>query len=338
MPASIPPRSGPLAPDHLCRRHLWIVAVCCMEQIIGAGLSTLVGIIIPMINLTLHPELSPLMQGIAAAASLLGIAVSSPVIGHLADRHGYLAYFRACPVIILVGGLVILLSDNVWANVVGLFIAGIGVGGGYSLDSAYISELIPPKWRNFMVGVSKASSAIGFIGIALVSYIIIDHFDNADVWPHLAIPIIILAAITLLMRIRWAQSPQWYINKGDVEGARKAATLFFGKQNAARFTYTKAHATASPTTPKTGFSSLLKRENISKVIFSGIPWACEGLGVYGVGVFLPALVMSLGIETAHLHGLEMVKQSVIITTVINCFILLGFIYGLYLLRRVNHLR
>lgn len=321
-----------MAQAPLSMRHIWLTTVSSMEQIIGAGLSTLAGIIIPMINLMAHPELSTPLQGLAGAAGLIGIAVGSPIIGRLADRQGYLFYFRACPVIIILGSLLIFFTDNIWCTIAGLFIAGIGTGGGYSLDSAYISELMPDRWRSIMVGIAKASSALGFIGVAAISYFIIKSVDKDSVWPILALTLTALGFITLLMRLRWAQSPSWCLAHGDTAGARKAVEIFFGKG----VTYNPRPQTSNVV--NAGYLSLFKGKNLTKVIFSGIPWACEGVGVYGVGVFLPVLVLALGIEPHHLHGLPKITDSVVLTAVINCFILLGFIIGLFMLRRFNHLK
>lgn len=313
-------------------RHIWLVAVSSMEQIIGAGLSTLAGIIIPMINLLLHPEMSSGMQGLAGSVGLIGIAVGSPVIGRLADKWGYEFFFKLCPIIIMAGSLLIFFTGTVWWTIAGLFITGVGVGGGYSLDSAYISELMPDKWRPTMVGVAKASSALGFIGVALLSYFIIDGVDKARVWPVLALLITGLGLITFLMRVKWAQAPSWCLRRGRTSEAAKAAEFFFGPD----VTYNPLPQTTA--VKQSGYLSLFRGKNLTKVIFSGIPWACEGVGVYGVGVFLPVLVMSLGLESPLLSGLPKISHSVILTAVINCFILLGFIVGIMMLRKFSHLK
>lgn len=330
MPENLVPI--PLNNAQLNWRHIWLAIVSSMEQIIGAGLSTLAGIILPMINLLRHPELPPGIQGLAGAMGLIGIAFGSPIIGRLADKQGYLFYFRACPVIIILGSLIIFFTDSIGWTILGLFITGIGVGGGYSLDSAYISELMPQKWKMVMVGCAKASSSLGFIGVALISYWIIKYVNHDTVWPVLSLILTALGVLTLMMRIKWAQSPSWCLHKGCKEEAQKAVNFFLGKG------YTFNETSASEATQPVSYLSLFKGKNLTKVIFSGIPWACEGVGVYGVGVFLPVLVMSLGLESPTLHGLLKVTDSVVITAVINCFILLGFIAGLFMLMRLNHLK
>ena len=138
--------------------HLRVVAIASAEQFMGGALATLVGIVIPMLQLVANPSLSAFMQGLVASMSLVGIMVGSLVIGGLSDSYGYLRYFRLCPFIVLVGALLVMWIDDVWGLAVGLFIMGCGIGGGYSLDSDYISEIMPRKWRYQMVGVVKSSS------------------------------------------------------------------------------------------------------------------------------------------------------------------------------------
>ncbi len=89
---------------------------------------------------------------------------------------------------------------------------------------------------------------------------------------------------------------------------------------------------------KTPWDDMFRGANLEKVIFCGIPWACEGLGVYGIGVFLPVLIMALGLEDPSLEGMARVVNSVKITTWINFFILPGFILGLCAVRREAHVK
>lgn len=325
-----------LADAPMDARHIWIGAVASMEQLIGAGLSTLAGIIIPMLNLILHPELSPFMQGLAGAAGLIGIAIGSPLIGRIADRVGYLTPFRACPLLITAGALLIFFTSSIVPLVAGLFVIGLGVGGGYSLDSAYISELMPDKWRATMVGIAKASSAIGFIGVAVACYFIIKSHPTPEIWPTLSLIIASLGILTFMMRLRWEESPLWLIDHGQETRAEKAVGKFFC--NKVTLDSVTSDTKPSKPTTNTGFMELFKGKNLVKVLFSGIPWACEGVGVYGVGVFLPILLIALGLESSGMTGIPKILYSVKLTAIINCFILVGFTAGLLMLSKHSQLK
>lgn len=310
--------------------HYYILLSASMEQIIGAALSTLVGIMLPMIQLITQPELSTFMQGLIGAAGLIGIGLGSAIIGTLIDRQGYLLWFRACPVIIMAGAALVYFLPSPWMLVVGFFISGAGVGGGYSLDSAYVSELMPTKWSSFMVGVAKALCAIGFVLAPVICYVALKHRPSPEIWPKLSAMIFAMGLTSLLLRIFWIESPDWLLARGRTAAAEKAAQKMFGKD-----------VTVNPLKAKEKtlpFSDLFKGENLRRVIFSGIPWACEGVGVYGIGVFLPVLVMALGLESATAHGMPKIIDSVEITGLVNFFIFPGFAVGLWLIRRHNHVR
>lgn len=312
----------------LRRADYRIVAVSSMEQLIGGALSTVIGVMLPMMQLTLHPELPSWLQGLLGAMGLIGIGIGSLLIGRISDDKGYLLTFRLCPVAIMLGSLICLFFPNLVGLIAGLLIIGIGVGGGYSLDSAYISELLPEKWRLFMVGVAKATCSIGFIGAAVVCALLLRWHPDPKYWNTMILVIFVLGLITLLLRIRWAESPKWLLVKGRKAEAQKATEYFLGKD-------VQIATTVEPQPKAAKFSV---KDNLSRIIFSGIPWACEGLAVYGFSVFLPVLVMALGIESSHTVGIHKIIDSVWVTAAVNFFILPGFIFGLIMMRKVNNVK
>lgn len=306
-----------------------IVAVASMEQIIGGALSSVIGVMLPMLQLTLHPELPSWLQGIVGAMGLIGIGAGSVVIGKISDSKGYLLTFRLCPALIILGSLICYFFKDVAGLIIGLFTIGIGVGGGYSLDAAYISQLLPAKWRLFMVGLAKATCSLGFIGGAAVCALQLRWRPNPEVWNTMIFSILAMGVITLLLRIRWAESPKWLLVQGRTAEAQKAAQYFLGPD-------VQLDVATFEQKAKPGKFSV--RENWSRIIFSGIPWACEGMAVYGFSVFLPVLLMALGIGTEHAHGIHKILGSVEVSAGVNFFILPGFIMGLLMMRRVNNVK
>lgn len=331
-PAPHAPSTVTLADMPLRRADYSIVAVASMEQIIGAGLSTVIGIMLPMMQMVSGHSLSSGLQGFVGACGLIGIAIGSAVIGRLSDRQGYLLWFRLCPAIILAGSLLCYFVTSVGGLIAGLLIAGVGVGGGYSLDSAYISELMPRRWRQVMVGVAKATSSLGFIGVAAVTWLILRHDPNPALWNALILIISVLSGLTLLLRIRWWESPKWLMARGQTALAERATADFLGKDVVMAVPADTAGETPVP------WIEMFKGENLKRVIFSGIPWACEGLAVYGFGVFLPVLVMALGIGDTRADGISRIIESVETTAVVNFFILPGFVAGLLMMNRFNRVK
>ncbi|MDE6308971.1 MAG: sugar porter family MFS transporter, partial [Muribaculaceae bacterium] len=235
-------------------------------------------------------------------------------------------------VIIILGSLISWLFPTVTCAVIGLFIAGLGVGGGYSLDQSYISEIMPKRWQQIMVGIAKGSCALGFMGAAGICYMILKGDPEPQLWSDTMLIITALGVITLLMRIRWAESPRWLMLKGRTADAQQATRFFLGDG----VVITPLPAAAK--TKSATWGEMFRGRNLIRVIYSGIPWACEGLGVYGFGVFLPVLVLALGIDANNAQGIAKVINSVELTTVINFFILPGFALGLWLLNKINHVQ
>lgn len=320
----------------LGRRHAWVVFVASLGQLIGTGVATLAGVIIPMLNIAMRPGLSSAMQGIIGAMDLIGIAIGSVIIGKLIDKYGYILLFRLCPALVLIASAVAALVPNDIVLLVCLFFIGFGIGGEYSLDSNYISELMPVKRKSFMVGLAKAASAFGNILVAGVCYIIIVETRKAHDWPDLMWISAFIAAVMLICRIWFYQSPKWLEEHGQPQKAEKMLQKFLGPDvTLAPVQDSQLSQTDKNTQKSKGFF----RSNWRQIILTGIPWACEGLGVYGIGVFLPVLVMSLGIEHVEkgMAPILHVASSVEVTFFISCIILPGFLLGLWFIHKKRNI-
>ena len=316
-------------------RHIRIVAVASLGQLIGTCLATIVSVIIPLYQIVSHPELSSAMQGLVGAMDLIGIMVGSTIIGKLSDKYGYLLFFRLCPLLICVASLIALMFPSIWVLIICLFMMGFGIGGEYSLDSDYISVLMPSKWEFRMVGSAKAASSLGNIIAAAVCFLVVKDWNSADLWPRLMWIMIAISGLMIVLRIRFWQSPAWLMANGKTSEAEKAVHNFLGDSVNIEPTQKMKPAAAKLTGDISTWTFI--KNNWKNVIFTGIPWACEGLGVYGIGVFLPILVMALGLEPAQGNESQLmhVASSVEITLWISCIILPGFVIGLFLIPKMN---
>lgn len=319
----------------LGRRHAWVVFVASLGQLIGTGVATLAGVIIPMLNIVMKPGLSSVMQGLIGAMDLIGIMIGSVILGKMIDKYGYILLFRLCPALVMVASVVAALIPNDYVLLVCLFFIGFGIGGEYSLDSNYISELMPVKWKSFMVGLAKAASAFGNIIVAGICYLLIIKWQKAYDWPNLMWISAIIAAFMVICRIWFYQSPKWLEEHGKMKEAEECLHKFLGPE--AELPPQTGQAVGNKTSGNNNadsHSGFLK-QNWRQIILTGIPWACEGLGVYGIGVFLPVLVMSLGIEHVEtgMAPIFHVASSVEVTFFISCIILPGFLLGLWLIHK-----
>lgn len=318
-------------------RHWWITFVASLGQLVGTAVATIAGVIIPLLLITTNNHLSAFMQGLIGSADLIGIMVGSVLFGKLSDRYGYLLFFRLCPAIILGFSLLSIYVPTIPVLVVSLFMIGLGIGGEYSLDSDYTSVLMPQKWKLVMLGMVKTGAAFGNIIAAGLCWWLVMVAQNAAKWPQLMWIVAIIGAAMLLSRIYFFESPHWLLAHGEKEKALVALHKFLGKdvtfdpQIEASLT---AQKQTEETEVKMNFMTFYKKFK-DRVILTGIPWMCEGLGVYGIGVFIPILVMALGIEHESLYAtrIEHVTQSIKTTLWISCIILPGFLLGIWLAQK-----
>lgn len=336
------PSTIDMATMPLTSRHYRIVAVASLGQLIGTALATMVSVMIPMLQIVTHPELPSWEQGLLGAIDLIGIAIGSVILGKLADKYGYLLFFRICPAIMLLAAMLAIIFPIVPVLFVSLFVIGFAIGGEYSLDSAYVSELMPVKWRSTMVGVTKTASAFGNILVAGACWWLLLRWGNALDWPRLMWLMVIISGVMILSRIRFYGSPSWLVAHGRLRQAEKAVQEFLGQDVSLNTSAIQASQEADKKAKANNHESLWTfiRRNGRRIIVSGVPWACEGLGVYGIGVFLPILLLALGIghESPDATKMMDVTYSVELTFWISCVMLPGFILGLWLIPRMWSIR
>lgn len=315
--------------------HLRVVIVASLGQASGAVLTTLVGLIVPMVQLVGRPALTALQQGVVASSGLVGIMAGSILFGRWSDRKGYLRLFRLCPLLVLAAALFGALTDNLHGLVLSLFAAGLGIGGDYSLDADYISELMPRRWRLVMVGVAKSFSALGSLFAIGAGLYLLRIWQDPAHWNRLLLLVALAAVVMLATRIRFAQSPGWLMTGGREAEAEAAVRYFLGPDVDLGELRQRQRRTAAR---GSSWGLFFRRGELRRTLFCGIPWACEGVGIYGVGLFLPVIVMTLGLGHAADGSYEQLLHSARTTLWIDLSMIPGFVLGLLLVNRVPHLR
>lgn len=315
--------------------HIKILIIASAGQFFGGALAILVGVIAPLIAITHHPELSSWLQGFIFASGLIGIMVGSLVFGHFSDKYGYLFFFRLCPVLISGASLWIFFSHSITILTINLLIIGFCIGGAYALDPSYVSEIMPKKWRRTMLGISKATSGLGNILMILVAWYVLKTSSNPELWNRLFLFLTLFAAATFLTRLWFVESPEWLALHGNVDEAEKNVRHFLGKDV---YIGELANRKDRAAQPRSSAKDIFARGNIKRVVLSGIPWGCEGMGVYGIGIFTPILLIALGLIQNGENAFDRTVESFRFTFYVNLFVMLGFVLGLTVVRKLNIIR
>lgn len=316
----------------LRKGHIWIIIIASAGQFFGGVLAILVGVVAPLITITHHPELSSWLQGFIFSAGLIGIMLGSLLFGRLSDKYGYLFFFRLSPFLIAGSSLWLFFSPSLVMLPINLLIIGLAIGSDYALDPSYVSEIMPQKWRRTMLGISKASSGVGNILMILVAWFVLKTSSDPTLWNRLFLFLTLFSALAFLGRLWFVESPEWLALHGNVQEAEKNIKHFLGKDV---YIGELANKKDRRTQPQTSAKDLFTRGHIKRVILSGIPWGCEGMGVYGIGIFTPILLLTLGLVPSGENPFDKVVESFRFTLYINLFVMLGFILGLTVVRRLS---
>lgn len=316
-------------------RHIAVLLIASAGQFFGGALAILVGVIAPLVTITHHPELSSWLQGFIFSSGLIGIMVGSLFFGHFSDKYGYLTFFRICPLLITACSLWICFSHSITILTINLLLIGFAIGGAYALDPSYVSEIMPKKWRRTMLGISKATSGLGNILMILVAWYVLKTSADPTIWNRLFLFLTLFAALTFLVRFWFVESPEWLALHGKIDEAEKNVRHLLGKDV---YIGELVHKKDQAAQPQASTKDIFARRNIKRVVLSGIPWGCEGMGVYGIGIFTPVLLLTLGLTHTGGNSFDNVVEALRFTLYINLFVVLGFILGLTVIRRYNIIR
>ena len=160
--------------------HYRVLLIASCGQFLGAVISTLIGVILPLIKIAMHDNFSTFSQSMICVSELLGIVVGSVFVGRITEKYGYLLFFRIAPCIIFSLSVILLFTTNTLILTIILFFIGCCIGSEYAIDGAYVSEIMPQKWRFIMVGIVKGAASIGYVITALICFFSLKILDNAE--------------------------------------------------------------------------------------------------------------------------------------------------------------
>jgi len=176
-------------------RHWWYWLIT------GAGFALdgfdlfIIGVALPLI---IHDFTwlsgSPWMVGFIAAAAPIGSIIGASVFGRLTDTLGRKFILLLNMIIFIIFSILCTVAWSTWSLLFFRFIAGIGIGGEYPVNSAYIAELIPKKNRKRMQVGNFSFQAIGAVSGALFGVIMLQFIPHVWTWRiMLGIPAVLAA-------------------------------------------------------------------------------------------------------------------------------------------------
>ena len=129
---------------------------------------------LPAIMAEWHLSLS--QAGLLGTAGMIGVAVSSVLIGWYSDNFGRRRALLSSIMLFGCFTAAIALAGNWWQVMALRFLAGLGLGGLWGVVATYIAETWPPRSRGRTVGFVLSSWPVGVIVAAAVAGRVLPHY------------------------------------------------------------------------------------------------------------------------------------------------------------------
>ena len=295
------------------------------------------GLTLPLISLTF--SMNDVEKGLYTAIVLIGIFVGAFLLGGLADRYGRRRMFVIEIAWLLVFVILAVVSVNYVMLMIMLFGVGMALGCDYPTAHLMISESIPTELRGrFVLGAFGFQALGAFMGV-LVIYLILLCYPYPDAW-RIAYAVTVLPIMVIgYLRMRVPESSIWLSEKNKMKEARASLKHLLKRK---RHIHLK-----KPTTKKnipTKYRDLFSKHVRRATLLTSIPWFLQDLGTYGMGIFMPLILLNLfGFSTDHINYnlaniIHADRVSARYTVGLDFTLMLGIIAAVLLVNKLGRIK
>jgi predicted phosphate transport protein (TIGR00153 family) len=283
------------------------------------------------------PSLKSFQLGLLSSSALMGMFVGALFVGGFADRIGRRSIYVIDLVFFVFFGLLTALATNINQLILFRFLLGIGIGADYPVSSTYVAEFSPKNIRGKLVTRTFLFWGIGslvaaFIGFTFGRFEFISILGyHVDSWRIMLASGVVPALIVLVLRRAMPESPRWLMTNNQREKAEKIIEEIKEKYS---LDYTKDLSAIEPER-RGKISELLGQTYRRRTLFSWIPWFFMDIGVYGVGISIPYMLVTIGFK-----GNTLIDRvnSILGTIFLDVFIVVGFIVAILVIERIGRIR
>ena len=277
--------SAPISPES--RRFLRHVTAA---TAFGGGLDGfdlgVISVVILHINHDL--ELTPAMEGLVGAASLLGIFIGAPLFGFLTDKFGRRRMFLVDIIaFIVIGAGQAFATGGVSLGIL-RFLLGMAIGAEYSIGAPMLSEFVPARERGSKLAFLELCWRIGFLIAVLLGYALL---WSGVSWKVILATSVIPALIVLGLRIGLPESPRWLLRHGREAEAREIVEKHMGPK------YFAAEQLSEESVDGEGYRKLFRKGQRRRTIFVCIFWTCIVTPYFAIFTYAPKVLESLNVKS-----------------------------------------
>ncbi|MEM3251191.1 MAG: MFS transporter [Thermoplasmata archaeon] len=273
---------------------------------------------------TLPPVERGFVMGLIAASALIGMFVGAFTLGHYTDKIGRKTMYVIDLLFFVVFAGLSAIAQDIYQLIIFRFLLGIGIGADYPISSTYISEFAPAEKRGKMISSTFTFWGIGALTAAVVGYFIaLWNPIGADSWRLMLLSGVIPAIIVIALRTTMPESPRWLLSQAKTERALKIIKMLNPKAEV-------EDIDLKVKKEKSSIKDLVSPVYIRRTLFAWIPWFFMDIAVYGIGMYIPTILQSLGFKDP--------VQSILGTAILDVFGILGFIIAILMIDKLGRLK
>ncbi|WCC79496.1 MFS transporter [Cutibacterium equinum] len=262
--------------------------------------------------------LTPAMEGLVGAASLLGIFIGAPLFGYLTDKFGRKKMFLVDIISFIVIGIAQAFAMGGVSLAILRLLLGMAVGAEYSIGAPMLSEFAPARERGSKLAFLELCWRIGFLIAVLLGYALLWLGVS---WKWILATSAIPALIVLGLRIGLPESPRWLLRHGHEAEARAIVEKYMGPD------YFEAEELAEESVDKDGYRKLFRKGQRRRTVFVCIFWTCIVTPYFAIFTYAPKVLESLN-----------VKSQAVGTILSNTIGAVGALIGLLAIDRIGRRR
>ena len=274
------------------RRHATLLTGSGIGWALDAFDVGLISFVIAQLSVTWKSDAAALSW--VASAGFAGMAIGAAVGGLLADKLGRKQVFALT---LLLYGAATGVSALAWSVGILLllrFIVGLGLGAELPVASTLVSEFAPRRIRGRVVVILEAFWAIGWLGSAIVGYLIIPSSPNGWRW---ALLVGMLPAVwAVFVRLRMPESVRFLESKGRHAEAESIVRQFEASAGivspSAGTDPDRGHLAS--TTQRVRLPDLFSGELRRRSTLLWLVWFLVNFSYYGAFIWLPTLLLAEG--------------------------------------------
>ena len=255
--------------------------------------------------------LSPALQGLTVASSLIGTVLGSIIAGIPAQKYGRKKVLLAVAILYLFSAIGCA-SGTVWILFIAFrFIGGIAVGASSVVGPMYIAEISPAELRGRLVGSFQLNIVFGIFLAYLSNYFLLISI-GPDSWRWMLGIMAVPAALFWILVRQIPESPRWLIlNNRDKEAVEILNRI--GEKNVPE-RVAEIHALAHEGSQESLFSLKFKKPICFAMLLAMFN---QLAGINAIIYYAPRIFESAGIakDSAFLQAVSIGATNLIFTLI-----------------------